>query len=109
MTYCSIREAAAKCNMTESTLRYYEKNQMPLLEIVICLKNTHMPIKGFKQYIDWVIEGESPIKLRLDMMRRHKRSVLDEMSSTTKALKGIEIKICTLYQKLCSRDVSLLK
>ncbi|MCR4365895.1 MULTISPECIES: MerR family transcriptional regulator [Bacillus amyloliquefaciens group] len=56
MTYCSIREAAAKCNMTELTLRYYEKkgllplierdeasrrlfseDQMPLLEIVICL------------------------------------------------------------------------
>ncbi|MEC1941159.1 MULTISPECIES: MerR family transcriptional regulator [Bacillus] len=99
-----MREAAAKCNMTESTLRYYEKkgllplierdeasrrlfseDQMPLLEIVICLKNTRMTIKGFKQYIDWVIEGESPIKLRLDMMRRHKRSVLDEMSSMTKA------------------------
>lgn len=112
MKYCSISEAAAKFNITESTLRYYEKkgllplierdeagrrlfseDQISLLETVICLKNTHMPISGIKQYIDWVVEGDNTIELRLEMMRKHKQAVLDEISLMTESLKGIDLKI----------------
>lgn len=117
MKYCSISEAAAKFNITESTLRYYEKkgllplierdeagrrlfseDQISLLETVICLKNTHMPISGIKQYIDWVVEGDKTIQLRLEMMRNHKQSVLDEISLMTESLKRIDLKI-TRYTK----------
>ncbi|WP_409300493.1 MerR family transcriptional regulator [Peribacillus sp. SCS-155] len=117
MKYCSISEAAAKFNITESTLRYYEKkgllplierdeagrrlfseDQISLLETVICLKNTHMPISGIKQYIDWVVEGDKTIELRLEMMRKHKQSVLDEISLMTESLKRIDLKI-TRYTK----------
>jgi len=117
MKYCSISEAAAKFNITESTLRYYEKkgllplierdeagrrlfseDQISLLETVICLKNTHMPISGIKQYIDWVVEGDNTIELRLEMMRNHKQTVLDEISLMTESLKGIDLKI-TCYTK----------
>ncbi|MBM7655840.1 MerR family transcriptional regulator [Neobacillus cucumis] len=117
MKYCSISEAAAKFNITESTLRYYEKkgllplierdeagrrlfseDQISLLETVICLKNTHMPISGIKQYIDWVVEGDKTIELRLEMMRNHKQLVLDEISLMTESLKRIDLKI-TRYTK----------
>ncbi|MGF6949862.1 DNA-binding transcriptional MerR regulator [Neobacillus sp. B4I6] len=117
MKYCSISEAAAKFNITESTLRYYEKkgllplierdeagrrlfseDQISLLETVICLKNTHMPISGIKQYIDWVVEGDKTIELRLEIMRNHKLSVLDEISLMTESLKRIDLKI-TRYTK----------
>ncbi|MEH7309027.1 MerR family transcriptional regulator [Neobacillus drentensis] len=112
MKYCSISEASAKFNIPESTLRYYEKkgllplierdeagrqlfseNQIALLETVICLKNTHMPISGIKQYIDWVVVGENTIELRLEMMKNHKQAVLDEISLMTESLKGIDLKI----------------
>lgn len=117
MTYCSISEAAAKFNVTESTLRYYEKkgllplierdkagrrlfseDQISLLETVICLKNTHMPISSIKKYIDWVVEGDYTIELRLEMMRNHKQAVLDEISLMTESLKRIDLKI-TRYTK----------
>ncbi|WP_409291219.1 MerR family transcriptional regulator [Peribacillus sp. SCS-37] len=117
MNYCSIGEAAAKFNITESTLRYYEKkgllplierdeagrrlfseDQISLLETVICLKNSHLPISGIKQYIDWVVEGDKTIELRLEMMRNHKQSVLDEISLMTESLKRIDLKI-TRYTK----------
>jgi DNA-binding transcriptional MerR regulator len=117
MKYCSISEAAAKFNITESALRYYEKkgllplierdkagrrlfseDQISLLETVICLKNTHMPISGIKQYIDWVVEGDNTIELRLEMMRNHKQAVLDEISLMTESIKGIDLKI-TRYTK----------
>jgi DNA-binding transcriptional MerR regulator len=117
MKYCSISEAAAKFNITESTLRFYEKKgllplierdeagrrifseaQVSLLETAICLKNTHMSISGIKQYIDWVVEGDNTIELRLEMMRKHKQTVLDEISLMTESLKRIDLKI-TRYTK----------
>ncbi|MWV46146.1 MerR family transcriptional regulator [Paenibacillus sp. HJL G12] len=112
MKYCSISEASAQFNIPESTLRYYEKkgllplierdgagrrlfseDQMALLNTVICLKNTNMPIRGIKQYIDWVVEGDSTIGLRLEMMKNHKQTVLAEISLMTESLEGIDFKI----------------
>lgn len=117
MKYCSISEASAKFDIPESTLRYYEKkgllplierdeagrrlfseDQITLLEIVIYLKNTHMPISGIKQYVDWVVEGDNTTQLRLGMMKNHKQAVLAEISLMTEALKGIDVKI-TRYTK----------
>jgi DNA-binding transcriptional MerR regulator len=112
MNYSSISEAAAKFNMPQSTLRYYEKkgllpfiqrdevgrrlfsdHQMALFEIVLCLKNTNMPISSIKQYMDWVIEGDTTIEKRLEIMMQHKQTVLDEISLMTESLKGIDFKI----------------
>ncbi|WP_079414860.1 MerR family transcriptional regulator [Paenibacillus ferrarius] len=122
MKYCSISEAAAKFNMPESTLRYYEKkgllplierdeagrrlfseDQIALLETVIRLKNTHMPISSIKQYMDWILEGENTIALRLDMMRNHKQAVLDEISLMKEALIGIDVKI-TRYTTVLNKE-----
>lgn len=108
----SIGEVAAKFNIPESTLRYYEKqgllplierdeagrrlfseDQVALLSTVICLKTTHMPISGIKQYMDWVVEGDSTVDLRLEMMRNHKDKVLDEISLMTESLKRIDEKL----------------
>jgi DNA-binding transcriptional MerR regulator len=112
MRYLPIGEAATKLNIPESTIRYYERkgllplierdaagrrlfseNQMALLETVLCLKNTHMPIGSIKQYIDWITEGDATVSLRLEMMNRHKQAVLDEISLMTESIKGIDFKI----------------
>lgn len=117
MKYFSISEASAKFNIPESTLRYYEKkgllplierdkagrrlfseDQISLLETVSCLKNTGMPISGIKQYIDWVVEGDNTIELRLEMLENHKQAVQAEISLMTESLKGIDVKI-TRYTK----------
>ncbi|OGX61559.1 MAG: MerR family transcriptional regulator [Paenibacillus sp. RIFOXYA1_FULL_44_5] len=108
----SIGEVASKFNIPESTLRYYEKqgllplierdeagrrlfseDQVALLATVICLKSTHMPISRIKQYMDSVVDGDSTVNLRLEMMRNHKDMVLDEISLMTESLKRIDEKI----------------
>ncbi|MBA4543057.1 MULTISPECIES: MerR family transcriptional regulator [Thermoactinomyces] len=117
MKYYTIGEAAAMYNIPESTLRFYEKKgllpfverdeagrrlfserQLALLQIITCLKNTNMPINQIKQYMDWVVEGNSTIEKRLDMLLKHKRNVLDEIALMQEYLKGIEEKI-ERYQK----------
>jgi DNA-binding transcriptional MerR regulator len=112
LKYYSIGEAAAFYHLPESTLRYYEKKgllplierddagrrmfserQMALLQVVICLKNTHMPIRDIRRYVDWFLEGESTIERRLDMLQRHKQRVLDEIAMLNEYLPGIDAKI----------------
>lgn len=123
MKYCSIGEVAAKFNLPESTLRFYEKKgllplierdeagrrlfsegQMALLETVLCLKNTHMPISHIKQYIEWVVQGETTLDLRLEMMKNHKQTVLDEIALMTESLKGVEFKITRYTNQIHERD-----
>ncbi|WP_276353047.1 MerR family transcriptional regulator [Cohnella caldifontis] len=112
MKYSSISEAAAVYGIPESTIRYYEKKgllplierdqagrrlfserQLALLGAVICLKNTHMPISKIKQYMEWIVEGDSTLERRLEMMQRHRQAVHDEISLMTQYLSGIEEKI----------------
>ncbi|WP_413373930.1 MerR family transcriptional regulator [Paenibacillus taichungensis] len=123
MKYLSISEASAKLNIPESTLRYYEKkgllplierddagrrlfseNQMALLETVVCLKNTHMPISQIKQYMDWIIEGNRTLETRLDMMQKHKQAVLEEISIMQESLKGIDFKITRYTHQIQERN-----
>ncbi|WP_418304246.1 hypothetical protein [Paenibacillus ihbetae] len=66
---------------------------MALLQTVICLKNTRMPIREIKQYMDWIQEGDTTIERRLEMMTKHKQTVLDEISLMTDSLQGIDEKI----------------
>jgi DNA-binding transcriptional MerR regulator len=123
MKYYSIGEVAAKFNIPESTLRYYEKkgllpqigrdeagrrlfseDHMILLGTVICLKNTNMPISRIKQYMDWVVEGDATVAFRLEMMRTHKQAVLAEISLMTEAIGGIDWKIDRYVNRLQDKN-----
>lgn len=77
---------------------------MALLETVNCLKNTHMPIRSIKQYIDWVVEGDNTIEHRHEMMKNHKQAVLAEIAVMTEALKGIDVKIARYTKRIHERN-----
>ena len=119
MAYYSIGEVSARFHIPESTIRYYDKRgllplierdeagrrlfsetQMALLEAVICLKNTHMPIDSIRQYMEWIVEGDATLERRLDMMKKHKRKVQQEIEMLTDYLPNIDAKIDRYVQKL---------
>ncbi|PWW06571.1 DNA-binding transcriptional MerR regulator [Paenibacillus cellulosilyticus] len=112
MKYNSIGEVSAQFNIPESALRYYEKQgllplierddagrrlfserQVALLQAVVCFKNTHMPIKSIKQYMEMIVEGDATLKRRLAMMKEHKQRILDEIATLTEYLPAIDEKI----------------
>ena len=119
MNYFSISEAAARFGVPESTLRYYEKKgllpllerdeagrrsfsefHMILLKVVMHLKHTHMPLESIRQYVNWVVEGDSTTQQRLDMMLKHRQNVLDEIATMHEALDGIDVKIATYEERV---------
>lgn len=118
----SIGEVAAKFLLTESSIRYYEKmgllpkierdeagrrifteQLLLLLETMLRLKNTQMPLSDIKQYIEWVVEGESTVERRLDMLLKHRQAVQNTISLMTESLDGIDYKISGYLKRIQER------
>lgn len=113
----SIGQVAKKMGLTAHTLRYYEKegllpfvkksssglrvfsdNDLGWLTMIECLKETGMPLKGIKQYIDWFIEGDGTLKQRLEMFRTQKQKIEEQIKLFNKHLEKIDYKI-RLYEE----------
>ncbi len=113
----SIGQVAQKTGLSTHTLRYYEKegllpfvkksgsglsifsdSDLGWLAMIECLKETGMPLKGIKQYIDWFIEGDSTLQNRLDMFRAQKTHIEEQIAQLQKHMEKINYKI-KLYEE----------
>lgn len=113
----SIGQVAKKTGLTAHTLRYYQKegllpflqksssglrvfsdNDLGWLGLIECLKETGVPLKDIRQYIDWYLEGDSTLSLRLDMFKNQKNRVEEQIRQFQKHLEKIEYKIA-LYEE----------
>ncbi|MHC1681460.1 MAG: MerR family transcriptional regulator [Clostridiaceae bacterium] len=111
MTY-TIRQVAEKMGVTVPTLRYYDKEGlMPFVDkkqdgtrvfkdedfqglaIITCMKNSGMPIKDIKRYMDLCQEGDSTLHKRLEIFFERKEAVLNQMEELNKVLETINHKI----------------
>lgn len=118
----SIGQVAKKTGLTAHTLRYYQKEgllpflqksssglrvfsetDLGWLELIECLKETGMPLKDIKQYIDWYLEGDTTLSLRLEMFKKQKLRVEAQIKQFQKHLKKIEYKIA-LYNEAVKQN-----
>ena len=111
-----IGEVAKKFNISASTLRYYDKEglfpnlersesgirsfsdiDLGSLKIIECLKNTGMPIKNIKVFIDWCGQGDATLRERYKMFIERKAIMDEQIASLQKTLEVIDYK-CWYYQ-----------
>lgn len=111
MSY-SISQAAKRTGLTEHTLRYYEKegllpfiertasgirdfkeNDFEWLSLITCLKQSGMPVKQIKEFIDLCLQGDDTLQDRLDIFKKHKESVEAKMEELTRHMQKIDYKI----------------
>ena len=109
----TIAEAAERLGLTADTLRYYEKDGLLLqpvaratsghrrygpgdlrwIELVTRLRSTGMAIRDVRRYADLVREGVGTESARLDLLREHRRKVLDQLAEVQEHLGAIDHKI----------------
>ncbi|MFW6774613.1 MerR family transcriptional regulator [Nocardioides sp. CPCC 205120] len=109
----SIAEAAALSGLTTHTLRYYERDGLLLapvgrastghrrydvedlrwIEMVTRLRSTGMPVREVRRYADLVRAGDGNEAERLELLREHRRAVLQQLAETTEHLGAIDRKI----------------
>ena len=108
----TIHEVAELFNLPISTIRYYDKkgllpfvgkndagnreftrSDLGFIKTICCLKDTGMPIKEIREYIQDCMEGPSTIGARRQLLKIHRQRVLDEQAKINASLTEIDEKI----------------
>lgn len=108
----TINEVAQMCDISAYTLRFYDKEgllpfvsrtstgnrsfserDIELIKLICCLKNTGMPIKEIKRYVDMIMEGAETSDARRQMMVDHRKEVLRQIDELKKNVNLIDLKI----------------
>ena len=98
-----------------STLRYYDKEglfpemertsgirqftdrEVSALKVIECLKKSGLEIREIKQFMQWCAQGEATYPERLELFRRQRESIEEEMERLRRAKALIEYK-CWFYE-----------
>jgi len=115
----AISEVAEATGLSTHTLRYYERAGL-MLEPVDRASSTHrrysesdvnwvlfltklratgMPIARVKEYVELVRKGDRTTADRLELLLRHRITVLAQLDEITQSLAAIDKKI-TLYKEM---------
>lgn len=109
MSY-SISQVAKMMGVTPSTLRYYDQegllphikrvNGMRVFEdedfrwlrVLNCLKNTKMPIKKIRKYVQLAQKGDETLQERYQLIQEQKEYILSQIQEYQYYLQEIEYK-----------------
>lgn len=112
MTTYTIGEPAKRLGVTPYTLRFYDKqgilpfvgrddvgnrvfkeSDFAWLNLIHCFKKSGLPIKQIKSYMEWCLEGDSTLNIRLEYMRKHKETVQQQMDELKAVMETVDYKI----------------
>ena len=109
MSY-TISEAAQKTGLLPSTIRYYDKEgllpnikrkngirvfedmDLRLMGLLTCLKNTGMPIKRIRDYVELTSKGDDTLRERYEIIRAQRQFVLDQIEQLQYYLEELDFK-----------------
>lgn len=108
----TISQAAEHFGITAHTLRFYDKEgllpfvdrgvggkrifkdrDLGWLQIIECLKDTGMPIKEIRSYLELCMKGDKTLERRLEIMREHKKFMLEKLALIKRHMKKIDYKL----------------
>lgn len=108
----TIAEAADKSHLSAYTIRFYDKkgllpfverncsgsrifNEIDIewLKIISCLKETGMPLKEIKGYIELFMKGDATLEERSNIIKAHKKHVEQQISALRESMKLIDHKV----------------
>ena len=118
MTY-TIGEMSKETGLSVDTLRYYERIELLVdvgrnssghrcytaedrswLGLLVCLRETDMPIADMLKFAKLVRNGTETIPERFELLKQHKENVLNKIAYMEKKLAGIEHKIAHYSQEV---------
>ena len=109
MSY-TISEAAQKTGLPPSTIRYYDKEgllpnikrkngirvfedmDLRLMGLLTCLKNTGMPIKRIRDYVELTSKGDDTLRERYEIIKAQRQFVLDQIEQLQYYLEELDFK-----------------
>jgi DNA-binding transcriptional MerR regulator len=115
----SISEVASSTGLSTHALRYYEREGLMLTPVdrassthrryteqdiswvrfLTKLRSTGMPIATVKEYVDLARRGDATTDDRLELLLRHRITVLAQLAEITDSLAAIDYKIALYKEK----------
>lgn len=112
MTTLTPSQAAESLGVSAETLRYWERadilspvgrdsggrrvytdGDIESIDVIKCLRETAMPIRTVREFVELAREGSGTERARLEMLRAHRERVLADIRRQQDALEHIERKI----------------
>lgn len=109
MSY-TISEAAEKTGLPPSTIRFYDKEgllpnikrkngirvfedmDLRLMGLLTCLKNTGMPIKRIRDYVELTSKGDDTLRERYEIIKAQRQFVLAQIEQLQYYLEELDFK-----------------
>ena len=122
MTIWTIGQAAAKCGLSQHTLRWYERigllgdierggdgrrrfsdGDLDWLSLLSKLRATAMPVRDMQRYAELVRSGAGQAE-RLELLRRHRQQVRRHLAAQRECLRLLDAKISSYGSCLAAAD-----
>ncbi len=105
----TIKEVSEKYNISQDTLRYYEKegliNPVPRvsgirnygkaeidnIEFIICMRNAGLPVNVLKEYINLIRQGDKTAEKRRELLIEQREIVKKEIGRFEQGLRKTEL------------------
>jgi DNA-binding transcriptional MerR regulator len=78
---------------SRSGIRRYSESDLEWLGLICCLKNTGMPIKQIKNFVELSAAGDKTLKQRCQLLEEHKKNVETQIQEMQKYLRKVTHKI----------------
>ena len=118
MLNMTIAEVSKKYNLTQDTIRYYEKEGLiptiprtesgirnfdeescNWIEFIKCMRNAGLEIEVLKEYVELFKQGKSTVSKRKELLERQKDKLLKKQKDINETLERLNYKI-KLYNEI---------
>ncbi len=123
----TIGEVAKKFNISEDTLRFYEKeglinpvprkggkrcygqSELDNIEFIMCMRGAGLSIEVLKKYIELTRQGEGTAEERRDILIREREVLANKLKDMNAAFERLNYKIDVYYSQVLEKEKNLLK
>ena len=114
----TIAEVSKKYNLTQDTIRYYEKEGLiptiprtesgirnfdeescNWIEFIKCMRNAGLEIEVLKEYVKLFREGKSTVTKRKELLQKQRKKLLEKQKNINETIDRLNYKI-KLYDEI---------
>lgn len=108
----TIKEVSQKYNISQDTLRYYERigmipkvtrtasgirnyqeSDLNWVELVICMRSAGLPVEALIEYVELYQQGDQTFGARLELLQEQRRNLEEQQKQLQAAMNKLDYKI----------------
>lgn len=108
----TIKEVSQKYNISQDTLRYYERvgmipkvtrtasgirdyqeSDLSWVELVICMRSAGLPVEALIEYVELYQQGDQTFSARLELLQEQRRNLEEQQKQLQAVISKLDYKI----------------